>query len=903
MPALVKVYAELHQRIDIKLAIEYAVYRFYALHREAFLFQSVDAIAHVAALPETDVNQYATRVYELFYSLRNGVTPTSLDPAGIHDVNQSQEKEAVIFHAAEDKPQTFLTAIRRGEAQTNGQIFFDIPDSYENSRLRMEDLVKLFLTIIAHDSSILRAQYFMRMFRFLAPHLYNASSQARNVLQDGLVALSDIQLKALSKSKTAEASSAVRVGEADVTVSSGAEASDKTKAASNPNVMRLDFLFALTNVAQAGSHIPTAMARQAIEIAKLILKDTPSEMLEPLSNFFADLTKLVILRGELSKPKFVMPFLQAISPVIRTYITILDFTSVFEAITQVSSTLPYAHDPVFARLVIHEICAAGLEVCELATSGTELSNTRFRTALVPLLAEGIYLRGADVVGELEKHRPSFHFLAKVVLPLALMLKTTDQLASESARLEPWHRSSLTSSWIRLLFYAMTACQRSFRASGSLPLSRSKSRDKRNGDEKQWQTHLPTFVAALQIIKVIVIRAETEISTTLPDLWHRLAAFLKSVLMDGNANFALHGSGFNDFSPLPSPTPSPRASIQLDRSAQLSSFPDLPGQSTADTSSIVPSARPRAIDYALWSTLEFLCAYRSPLRLQLRLFTVEKVVSLDQELRHRQRRVSPFASPNTSTTSRRVSTSVFAKPRRSALFPSPDSTPRVSRSPSMIHELSIPSIHLDPRIGSIQSPGRGTSLEIPPATPRGELRLPGYQYTSPVLSHSTPKQGAYIQVEGEAKQGPRIIHLGPASPSALIPPTPLSPSGGGSMGVNNIRLMAQSTKIRSLALIKATYRRIRTVQTFMGYDTLLPMPPPNSGLGIPGLEMEGDEISIATWTRRSALEAVLTEMKQLEEEFEEVVKDISSANDGLGDDNVFVGAIPTSTNILDQTIIT
>ncbi|KAF5359637.1 hypothetical protein D9756_003121 [Leucocoprinus leucothites] len=876
MPALAKVYAEAHQRADIKLAIEYAVYRFYALHREAFLFQSLDAIAHIAALPETDAVQYAARVYDLFYSLRSGVAPTNLDPAGIHGMNQSQEKEALLFNAAEDKPQTFLAAIRRGEAQTNGQIFFEVPDAYESSRLRLEDFVKLFLTIIAHDPSILRAQHFMRMFRFLAPHLYNASSQARNVLQEGLVALSEILPKVLAKSKSAEAGNAVRVGETDTTLVgsiAGQEAPEKTKNMSNPNVMRMDFLLTLVAVGQAGCHIPPQMAKQAIETARLILKDNPPEMLQPLSTFFADLTKLILLRGDLSKPKYVIPFIQEISPFMRAYTTTFDFASILETVTQLCSIPPYTHDPVFAKLVGHEICVSGLEACELITPETEASKPRFRPALVSLLAEAVFLRGSDVVGELEKRKPTYHFLAKVILPLTLTLRTSNQLASERGKSESWHRPALTRSWVRLIFYAMTACQRSFRAAENLPLSRSKSREKRRGEEKQWQAHLPTFTTALQIIKVIVVRAEMEISSTLPDLWQRLAGFFRSALMDGNANFALHGSVSREASPMPSPSPSPRGSAQMDRTRHTSFFFDLPGQSTMDASSIPPSSPPRVIDYALWSILEFLCAYRSPLRLQLRLFMVEKIVALDQELKHRERRQSPFASPNSTPTSRRISTSVFAKPRRSGMFPSPDSSPRASRSPSMTNELSIPSINLGPGMN------RATSLEIPTSNSGGELRIPGYQYISPTVSPSTPRRGsaAYLQVEA---QGPRIIHLGPTSPSALIPPSPLSPSGGGSMGVSNIRLMGQSTKIKSSTLVKATYRRIRAVQTFMGYDALLPLPSGNVGLGISGLGMETDEVSFVTWTKRTALEAILNEMKQLEEEFEETINIESIEDDNL-----------------------
>ena len=862
IPALVKVYAESHQNIGIRLAIEYAVYRFYALHREAFLFQSLDAIVRVAALPEIDGAEYAARVYDLFYSLKSGVSPTKLDPAGIHGMNQLQEKEAFLFHVAEDKPQTFIAVMRRGEAQTSGQIFFEIPDSYESSRLRIEDFVKLFLTIIAHDPSILRAQQFMRMFRFLAPHLYNSSPQARSVLQDGLEALSEMFIKIFSKSKAAETSSTVRENDVDGTLvgsAAGQEASDKGKPTSNSTIMMTDFLSALVAVGQAGYYILPRMAQRSVEIARLILKGAPSEMLESVSALFADLAKLVLLREDTPKPKHVIPFVQEISPFIRTYNTTLDFTSVFETITQLCCIPLYAQDPSFTTLVVHEICIAGLEACEVITGETGPLRTHFCTALISLLAEAVLLFGSDIIGELEKRKPTFHFLAKVILPFTLTLRTSSQLAARR-KIETWHNQAITSTWIRILFYAMTVCQKNFRATESPPLSRSRSREKRNGEEMRWQAHLPTFTTALQIIKIIVVRAEQEISSTFPNLWQRLAVFLKSALMDGNADFAFHRLVSIPTSPMLSPSPSPRCSV--DRSGQFPSFFDLPQQRNPDSSVAVPFLSPRVIDYAIWSLFEFLCAYRSPLRLQLRLFMIEKVVALDYELKLRQRFQSPFASPSMTPRSRRVSTSVFAKPRRSALSPSPDSSPRASRSPSMHHGLSTPTIHLEPGMN------RTTSLEIPTSS-SGELRIPGYQYTSPTIPPSTPKQGAapYLQVN---EQGRRIVHLGPVSPSALIPPPPLSPSGGGSMGVSNIRLMGQSTHIKSMALVKATYRRIQLVQTFMGYDMLLPLPVANVGLGIAPFEMENNEVSFATWTRRSALEAILGEMKQFEEEFKETI---------------------------------
>src|ERR1700729_1232547 len=85
MPVLVKVYAESELHPGIKLAIEYAVNRFYALHQEAFIFQSLDIIAHVVAVPDIQGDWVAKSVYSLFNTLRKGISPTTPDAAGIRN--------------------------------------------------------------------------------------------------------------------------------------------------------------------------------------------------------------------------------------------------------------------------------------------------------------------------------------------------------------------------------------------------------------------------------------------------------------------------------------------------------------------------------------------------------------------------------------------------------------------------------------------------------------------------------------------------------------------------------------------------------------------------------------------------------------------------------------------------
>lgn len=70
-------------------------------------------------------------------------------------------------------------------------------------------------------------------------------------------------------------------------------------------------------------------------------------------------------------------------------------------------------------------------------------------------------------------------------------------------------------------------------------------------------------------------------------------------------------------------------------------------------------------------------------------------------------------------------------------------------------------------------------------------------------------------------------------------------------------MAKSTKVRSLVLVQATYRRIRLVQITMGYEREL----------LQGGETPGEN-AMPTWTQAQALDSVVQETKGLMEEFEE-----------------------------------
>ncbi|KAF8965019.1 hypothetical protein BDZ97DRAFT_1813196 [Flammula alnicola] len=880
MPALVKVYTETPSHPGIRNAIEYAVNKFYALHKESFLYQSINTIGQLSMLPGIDAAWFSKGVYELFFSLKRTLPPSTVDVGGIRNANKAEEREALILHTADEKPQTFLAAIKRVESQTGIQMSFQLPDVYEcTDRLSMDDFVRLFLTVIAHDLSISRAQHFLRLLLFLAPHLYNSSASTRTVLSDGIAALGPILAKAFAKPKGGETlPKPVTHDEDTAFLSSEPGLADsnkgKSKTPSDSKCMRFDYLRLVLSFGSAGGQVSLAVARQAIDIAKSLLKDWNDTNLDIVSSFLNDFVKMVLHREEPAMPKAVIAFLQEISPLLHAYMVTVDFTGVFKTVLELSKMPIYANDPLFCQVVVGEICTAGLAACDLAASENQLMTLQYRPILISLLAEAIFLRDVDIIAELEKRPPTYHFLAGVILPLTLSMQTEAQVIANSLRTAE-HRKALASAWVRLLFYAMTACQKSRRDEDGVQQLRgltgsfrsSKSSDKGRQEGTFWRSHLPTFLTALQVIKAIVIRGGADISS-LPRLgiWERLAVFFKTMLMEGGAEFATRPEVSSAMS---TPTGSPRNSgqFELSNSASrlfVSTSSDLsrPSSPFSHAERLPTFYRPRIIDYALWSTLEFVCAYRSPLRMQLKLLTMEKVIALDRELQHQAGGLGGIGglSPIAVTpSSRRVSTSIFSKSRKRVsglMAPSPESSPLLMPSPSNL----MPSPSL---------------LEIP-------SRRPGYQ-VSPITPHERPP-GL-----------PKIVHLGPASASAFAPTiSPLiggglrpsrSGSSGSGIGDDGDAAAAKATRIKSLKLIQETYRRIRGVQAFMGYDLLLPVP--GMGINAASTKDKDDDAAPETWTRPQALAAIVKETKDLLEEFEESF--------GLDEDSVLVDIDQTMTS--------
>jgi len=821
IPALFKVYAEAESNEGVRRAIEYSINRFYAVHQEAFVFQTLNMLSHVVMVPEMDGPWIAKQIFLLLSTLKDDAPIHAPDAAGIHGANKTQEQEALMLRTADEKPQAFLALLRKNSGGSQGEdVGVAVPEQYDSSRLSLDNFVRLLLTVIGHNPTIRRAEQFLRLLRLMAPYFYEASSLARGVLLEGIDALSLIFIGRNTGKTKATETSQIHAEELTDSFSQAAgasiDASEAAKSPSNFMEMKFEYLSLVTEFSKSGGSFGLQTLRRILDLTKTILRDSDPKDGERAASFLGSFAHDVLLRDTSDlQLRQVLTLLNELGPIFKAYAGAIDFSKMLEVVVRLVEHPIFVNQPSFSLAVVTHFCAAGLEVFDrLASHGLAFSNP-FCPVFVRLLCRATLLTGTDVVSLIEQRPITFEFVAGILYPMALNLPSAVEIASDTRWMEAWRRAAIRRTWICLLQQAMQACQgqrvtrTSDKTEKSPPLEYKRSQEKKGNVMKNCPA--ATLSIALQILKVIVSKAEDELSSSLPNIWVQMGLLLKNVLSSGNARFAVPDrfTSVTSSPQQPSTGFEPRTS---EDSVQLTPLSPRIAASRSHSPQPPSYSQPFLIDYLLWSMLDFVCRHRSPLMLQLRLFLQEATTTLDGELHAQQ-------AP--AIRSRRFSyTSVFAK--------TPQRLGHRSRAPS-------------PEASPFLIPLRLYQGDVLLTPPKPE-RKPGYARTP-----TSP--GGSEGVE------PRIVHLGPVQNFDMFSRSP-SPGLGESVTKSRKWLQANSTTITSAKLVLATYRRVRAVQRFMGYTDLLPVPD----------GVEGSLDDVRDWSRGTALNEIEVETADLMEEF-------------------------------------
>ena len=751
MPAILKVYCERWDHSGIRAAIEYTVHRFYAVHENGFIFQSLEVLSRMLLSPVLSSRKetFAKHVFPLFASLYSMQHGNTVDAAGIHDSNIGQEREAVLTLLNETPEILLLPSRSQGVDPTSEVIlstFSNLVEKWKGRRFTLDDLIRLLLTIIAHAPAVKRAEGFLRILRCWAVDLCEESTSTRNVLQQGIEALGGTLFgKASRRPRMQEQFSAK-----DDAYRDKAQYDETSISASvaDPNVLRQEYIALVIRFSGAGGSLNTHTIQSTFGLVKYIVKDQGATAGTLATDFVQQMTNRVLAKGPRPSANKIVPFLAEVGPLFRELGTIIDLSSVIDAVTSLIRDGSFSSDKEFVHIVVSQFCRQALEACTSASNQKRLLDYPARQSIVSLLVAAATLTDSVVISMIEQQPLTPSFLACIVLPFCLTVRFNDHTPCPG--------------WLRLLSYIIHGYSRlpgadtdtlKRNVSTGSPEKSEKRRESSNlGSPRNW---VIGTMMVLQIIKVIVVRAEVHSQPIMCDLWSRMAGFIRRLLAEASVKFVLYTSGTNTQSPYPSRPVTP-ASLETVKPGRISFSSDAHDESSAPQ-------QIRSIDYTLASMMEFIALYRSPLTLQLRLWAQERLVELDVPPHStRLQALSP-----TSPGARRLS-SMFSKIRPRSVHSPDDTSPFLtSREPT-----TVLSVH----------------PEDPNITRQAAYALPRSRAPSPS--------------EGPSRN---IVHLGPVTVHRV--------NSEGSSGTHSHRL---TDRIDSAELVRSAVKKTQVAQAWFGF---------------------------------------------------------------------------------------
>jgi hypothetical protein len=325
------------------------------------------------------------------------------------------------------------------------------------------------------------------------------------------------------------------------------DALEAAKSPSNFTEMRFDYLSLVEEFSKSGGSFGSSALGRILDLAKMMLRDSDPVGSERVASFLGSFAHNILVRNaDNLQLKQILSFLNELGPIFKAYAGAADFSKMLEVILCLVENPTYASQPAFSLVVVTHFCTAGLEVFERLASDGFAFSIPFRTVLVRLLCRATLLTGTDIVSIIEQRPITFEFVAGILYPMALNLPSVAEIVRDPHWMEAWRRTAIRRAWICILQQAMQACQRQGATSTGDRAEKSSQPERRRSQEKKRSVvkNYPaaTLSMALQTLKIVVLRAEDELSVSLPNIWIQIGLLLKNVLSAGSARFAIAEQG-------------------------------------------------------------------------------------------------------------------------------------------------------------------------------------------------------------------------------------------------------------------------------------------------------------------------------------------------------------------------
>ncbi|KAG0253183.1 hypothetical protein BG011_006509, partial [Mortierella polycephala] len=441
-PALFKIYCDSWAIKQVQEIIDAVFYRFYLVHQEAFVLQSMGAIVPLMlrGMSSEQSDIVARGLFGFLESLDQPTTAYRAKLLGVQSLAEPYQQKSTYG------PQLEIPSWMRSFIPADSKLF-QSSNLLQKREFTIADSIKLFLAIIAYDPGSLRSEQFVRVLKMILPYFLDKEP---TLMAHGLGSLIGIFARFSKSSRPLTPASfvppPVAPRQVQDTEDSQCDVSrfalfssplynkqavkGKTWAQNDRVAVKHEFMCLVQLFCDRGGKLADTQHQQMAALIRSLVRDYSYLKIPCTTEWVKDYIKSVVLPNHSASlsSNAVSYIVIQFSSILRTHYKSIDFSGFLDGLLlavedhrqllRTSSKLC----SIFRERIANPALTVAVKG-EWTTDSIYISQARFSSSLVDLILAMINSADTDTISELEQASPTPRFIAYIVIPLCLRFKT------------------------------------------------------------------------------------------------------------------------------------------------------------------------------------------------------------------------------------------------------------------------------------------------------------------------------------------------------------------------------------------------------------------------------------------------------------------------------------------------
>ncbi|KAF9132432.1 hypothetical protein BGW39_000145 [Mortierella sp. 14UC] len=445
-PALFKIYCDSAAIQIVQDTIDATFYRFYLIHQEAFILQSLGAIVPLMLrnMTEEQSNIMSRRLFAFMEALDQPTTIYHSKALGVPSLSVPYYDSKPYGGPQLEIPHWISSFIPKSSRifQNNGS-----NNVLHKAEFTIADSIKLFLAVIAYDPGSVRSEQFVRVLKMVLPYFLDREA---HLMTGGLDSLIDIFAKFGRSSKPLvptsfvpppvlpRASQSSDDSQSDISrfalvgthVAKSQAVRGKTWAQNDRLAIKHEFLCLIQHFCDRGGQLADDQHQMMAAFIKSILKDYTSLKIPCTTDWLKDYIKHAILpvRNVQQGSHAALYLTVHVSGFLRPHYKTIEFSGFLDGLRLVAEDERHflrnsiTLSNIFQDKVLSPALSIGVKD-DWSSGAIYVPQARFCNSLVDLMLAMINNADTDTISELEQAVPTPRLMAYIVIPLCLRFKT------------------------------------------------------------------------------------------------------------------------------------------------------------------------------------------------------------------------------------------------------------------------------------------------------------------------------------------------------------------------------------------------------------------------------------------------------------------------------------------------